>query len=324
MALAKLTPEHRAFLAWRRARSTDRGIPLSRWLDQTMEHRSGLRQRFVRASRPAKKKFEPNAARLVAIRLILRGNSNGYRMGQVNTYGESRASERVFGSMRARRGEQPAVKKWRDSWAFSGGPPNGERVRDRHLGGGRGPVVEPSSVIGLRGSRAPSWHRLRGWSSGRGHSSVRGRRVRPPQVGVRRGPGASISESAWSPIERARPVTAEGSSMSPLPRVPAGRFRRSGTRDLAEAAGRLFCGLWSRGNSGRRSDATRGASEGAGVKAGEAPGLAGPGLDARASRCGTVIIGSMPRSDLLRPRHRLAHRARAANGSQCRPATSGA
>jgi hypothetical protein len=192
------------------------------------------------------------------------------------------------------------------------------------VGGGRGAVVKPSSVIGLRGSRAPSWHPLRGWSSGRGHSSVRGRRVRPPQVGVRRGPGASISESAWSPIERARPVTAEGSSMSPLPRVPAGRFRRSGTRDLAEAAERLFCGLWSRGNPGRRSDAGRGASGGAGVRAGEAPGLAGPGLDARASRCGTVIIGSMPRSDLLRPRHRLAHQARAANGSQCRPATSGA
>jgi len=31
-------------------------------------------------------------------------------MGQVNSYGESRASERVFGFMRARRGEQPAVK----------------------------------------------------------------------------------------------------------------------------------------------------------------------------------------------------------------------
>ena len=186
-------------------------------------------------------------------------------------------------------------------------------------------IVESSSVIGLRGSRAPSWHRLRGWSSGRGHSSVRGRRVRPPQVGVRRGPGASISESAWSPVERARarPVTAEGSSMSPLPRVPAGRFRRSGTRDLTEAAERLFCGPWSRGNPGRRSDARRDASGGAGVKAGEAPGLTGLGLDARASRC-PVIIGSMPRFDLLRPRHRLAHPARAANGSPCRPATSGA
>jgi hypothetical protein len=192
------------------------------------------------------------------------------------------------------------------------------------VGGGRGTVVEPSSVIGLRGSRAPSWHRLRGWSSGRGHSSVRGRRKGPPQVGVRRGPGASISEAARSPIEQARSAAAEGSSMSPLPRVPAGRFRRSGTRDLAEAAERLVCGSWSRGSPGRRSDRRGPASGRAGVKAGEAPGTAGHGLDARASRCGTVIIGSTPRSDLLRPRHRLAHPARAANGSQCRPATSGA
>jgi hypothetical protein len=30
-------------------------------------------------------------------------------------------------------------------------------VRAGSLGGGRGPVVKPSSVIGLRGSRAPSW-----------------------------------------------------------------------------------------------------------------------------------------------------------------------
>ena len=34
-------------------------------------------------------------------------------MGQVNSYGESRASERVFGSMQARRGEQPFVKNGR-------------------------------------------------------------------------------------------------------------------------------------------------------------------------------------------------------------------
>jgi hypothetical protein len=112
--------------------------------------------------------------------------------------------------------------------------PAGDKRRKKNVpngktGGGRGTVVKPSSVIGLRGSRAPSWHRLRGWWSGRGHSSVRGRRVRPPQVGVRRARGTSISEAAWSRIERARPVTAEGSSMSPLPRVPAGRFRRSGT-----------------------------------------------------------------------------------------------
>ena len=66
--------------------------------------------------------------------------------------------------------------------------------------------------------------------------------------------------------------------MSPLPRVPAGRFRRSGTRDCAEATERLFCGLWSRGNPGRRSDAET--HLGAGVKAGEAQ-MRGP-----------VIIGS--------------------------------
>jgi hypothetical protein len=199
-----------------------------------------------------------------------------------------------------------------------------ETIARRRLGGGRGTVNKPSSVIGLHGSRAPSWHTRRGGSSGRGHSSVRGRRVRPPQVGVRRGPGASISEAARSPIERARSVTAEGLSMSPMPRVPAGRFRRSGTRGLVEAAERLVRRLWSRGDPGCRSDRRGSASGGSGVKAGEAPGVAGPGLDARASRCGIAIIGSMPRSDPLRPRRRPAHPARAASGSRCRPATSGA
>jgi hypothetical protein len=170
-------------------------------------------------------------------------------------------------------------------------------------------VNKPSSVIGLRGSRAPSWHRLRRWSSGRGHSSVRGRRVRPPQVGVRQGPGASISEAAWSPIEQARPVTAEGLSMSPLPRVPAGRFRRSGTGDRTGTAGCWPGSPLRKGSPGRRSDRRGPASGREGVKAGEAPGAAGPGLDGRASRCGTVIIGSMPRPDQLRPRHRRARRS---------------
>jgi hypothetical protein len=190
--------------------------------------------------------------------------------------------------------------------------------------GGRGTVVKPSSVIGLRGSRAPSWRRLREWSSGRGHSSVRGRRVRPPQVGVRPGPGASISEAAWLPIERDLSVTTEGSSMSPPPCVPAGRFRRSGTRGLVETAERLVRRRWSKGTPGRRSDRRGTASGREGVKAGEAPGAAGPGLDARASRCGTVIIGSMPCPDQLRPRRRRAHPAPVASGSRCRPATSDA
>jgi hypothetical protein len=93
-----------------------------------------------------------------------------------------------------------------------------------------------------------------------GATSVRGRRVRPPQVGVRQGPGASISEAAWWSSQRARPVTTEGSSMSPSPCVPAGRFRRSGTRAFAEAGERLFCGPWSRDNPGHRSDGGASAS----------------------------------------------------------------
>ena len=169
-------------------------------------------------------------------------------MGQVNSRRESRASERDF-EPPARPKVHSRPRKTAEFLGFSG-PISGRRdCPHRRVGGGRGTVVKPSSVIGLRGSRAPSWHRLRGWSSGRGHSSVRGRRVRPPQVGVRQGPGASISEAAWWSIERARPVTTEGSSMSPSPCVPAGRFRRSGTRDFAEAAERLFGGPWSQGQS---------------------------------------------------------------------------
>jgi hypothetical protein len=184
--------------------------------------------------------------------------------------------------------------------------------------------MQTSSVIGLRGSRSPSWHGRCGWSSGRGHSSVRGRRVWPPQVGVRLGPGASISEAAWWSSQRARPVTTEGSSMSPLPRVPAGRFRRSGRGDRAGTVGCWPGRSLRRGSPGRRSDRRRPASGCEDVKAGEAPGAAGIGLDARVPRCGTLIIGSTPCSGLLRPRRRLAHSARAANGSRYHPTTSDA
>jgi hypothetical protein len=107
--------------------------------------------------------------------------------------------------------------KWPEKPPFFGFPTADQErkknVSTARIGGGRGTVVKPSSVIGLRGSRAPSWHRLRGWSSGRGHSSVRGRRVRPPQVGVRHGPGASISEAAWLPIERDPSVTTEAAEL---------------------------------------------------------------------------------------------------------------
>ena len=44
-----------------------RGIPLSLWLDPTMEDRSWLRRRFVSVSRPAKRKFEPSVGTLSAM-----------------------------------------------------------------------------------------------------------------------------------------------------------------------------------------------------------------------------------------------------------------
>jgi hypothetical protein len=241
-------------------------------------------------------------------------------MGRVNSQKENGLKERENGFRPGNGGQQPKTEKSFISGTLGKRPLPERRLQSLVVGGGRGTVVKPSSVIGLRGSRAPSWHRLRGWSSGRGHSSVRGRRTWPPQVGVRPGPGASISEAARSPIEQARPVTAEGLSMSPLPCVPAGRFRRSGTRGSVEAVRRL----WSSGDPRCRSDRRGPAAGGSGVKAGAAPGAAGPGLDARASSCAIAIIGSMPRSDLLRPRRLLAHPARAASESRCRPATSGA
>jgi hypothetical protein len=245
-------------------------------------------------------------------------------MGPVNSRRERGLPETNFGRAAPWRGQQPPGREWRNSWAFADRSAHRESVAQRCLGGGTGTVVKPSSVIGLRGSRAPSWHARRGWSSGRGHSSVRGRRVRPPQVGVRRGPGASISEAARLPIERARPVAAEGLSMSPLPRVPAGRFRRSGTRDCAGIAGCSSGSPLRRASPGHRSDRRRTASGREGVKAGEAPGPAGTGLDTRAPRCSSLIIGSPPRSGLLRSRRRLAHPAPAANESRYHPTTSGA
>ena len=44
-------------------------------------------------------------------------------------------------------------------------------------------------------------------------SSVIGRRGRPPQVGVRHRPGASISEAAWLPVERDPSVTTEAAEL---------------------------------------------------------------------------------------------------------------
>ena len=99
-----------------------RGNPLSGWLDRTMEHGSGLRRRFVSASRPAKRKFEPNVGRLVAICLILKGNSNGYRIGPVNSHGESWLSERHPRPAPASGGEQPGAENGRIPALFRADP----------------------------------------------------------------------------------------------------------------------------------------------------------------------------------------------------------
>jgi hypothetical protein len=78
---------------------------------------------------------------------------------------------------------------------------------------GRGTVVEP--LFCNRAARVkdfklePAPRR----SSGRGHSSVRGRRGGPPQAGVRHGPSASIFEAAWLPIERDPSVTTEAAEL---------------------------------------------------------------------------------------------------------------
>jgi hypothetical protein len=90
-----------------------RGLQLSRWLGQTREHRSGLSRRFVSASRPAKREFELGVGRLVAISLIFKGNSSGYRMGAVNSHGERRSSERDFEPAARDQGAQPSAKNGR-------------------------------------------------------------------------------------------------------------------------------------------------------------------------------------------------------------------
>ena len=77
---------------------------------------------------------------LVASHLMLKGNSNGYRMGRVNSYGESRAFGESFrvhaGRARRKNGRIPG--RLRDD------PANGESVAHRRLGEGRGTVVKPS------------------------------------------------------------------------------------------------------------------------------------------------------------------------------------
>ena len=145
----------------------------------------GLRLAFGFRSRLSERKFEPrhrsNPGKCLMYRPEIGWVPNGRGEQPERKPG---VRERFRASGRSSRctaiHEKPP-----NSWAFQGRSADGETVRMGNVGGGRGTVVKPSSVIGLRGSRAPSWHRLRGWSSGRVHSSVRGRRVRPPQAGVR-------------------------------------------------------------------------------------------------------------------------------------------
>ena len=56
----------------------------------------------------------------------------------MNSRGERRPSESDSGSTRRVRGEQPAARKRRDSWASAGGAPSRETVARRHLGGASG------------------------------------------------------------------------------------------------------------------------------------------------------------------------------------------
>jgi hypothetical protein len=106
MTLVKLTRAPRLPRPAPRASADRRGVPLCRWLDQTMEHGSKDRRRFFSASRPAKRKLKPNVGRLVGNRLRLKGNSNGYRMPRVNSRGETRPLERHFRPTLTARGQQ--------------------------------------------------------------------------------------------------------------------------------------------------------------------------------------------------------------------------
>jgi hypothetical protein len=94
-------------------------------------------------------------------------------------------------------------------------------------------TARPSSVIGLPGQDLQAGT---GVADGRPAGATLLSEV--GACGRRVGPGASISEAAWWSSQRTRPVTTKGSSTC----VPAGRFRRSETRDFAEAGERRFCG----------------------------------------------------------------------------------
>ena len=69
---------------------------------------------------------------------------DGYRMGQVNSLGENRPSERGSAPTRPAHGAQPRAENGAVPGASAGRSADGENVRIGHVGGGRGAVVEPS------------------------------------------------------------------------------------------------------------------------------------------------------------------------------------
>ena len=76
--------------------------------------------------------------------LIHEKKRSGYRMGQVNSRGESRASERDFEPTARAQGAQPIHEKRPSSWASAGRSADRETVRIGRVAGGRGTVVKSS------------------------------------------------------------------------------------------------------------------------------------------------------------------------------------
>ena len=156
-------------------------------------------------------------------------NPPGYRMTQVNSCGERRQSERGSGPARPGQGQQPLNRKWRNSWASARRSAGTERVAQRRLGGGRGPVVKPSlSYISMSYSNTPSDEFVENADSPRCRED--GGAVRGLQSGLRSGPRAGPQHqrrSAPGPHRR-RPLCRSHINVADFT-LPATRTGRSGT-----------------------------------------------------------------------------------------------
>jgi putative restriction endonuclease len=153
MALAKLTPEHQTFLAWRRDHlltagtrpprlSTDRPIAQT---DQTQIF-AGSGCGFGSASCPAKRKFGTQR------RAVVRYHLDIERQFEQVPNGPSEQPQRRPGVREGFRGGAGRARctavreKRRNFWAFQGRSTGGENVAPRRPGGGTGPPVEPVSA----------------------------------------------------------------------------------------------------------------------------------------------------------------------------------